>query len=169
MSGRVVGRVHERILGSAARKAVLLSLADHANPDGEMSFPSVNRIAQETEFGESTVRECLAWLRNARLITQTAPPCQHRPATYRVDLEVLAGLQLVEVYRPGLQQPASRPPAGGARPPAGGPEPYLTVSEPSGERKKAEPPIRGGRSLNPNRRAVLFHEFPREDERELPY
>ena len=86
MSGRVVGRVHERILGSAARKAVLLCLADHANPDGEMSYPSVNRIAQESELGESTVRKALAWLREHKLISQTAPAAQHRPATYRVSL-----------------------------------------------------------------------------------
>jgi hypothetical protein len=92
-----------------------------------MAYPSVGRIAQETEFAESTVREALAWLRENEIVSQMLPPSQHRAATYRVNLEKLSDLQVVEVY-----QAAARPPAPGARPPAGGPEPSLTVNEPLG-------------------------------------
>lgn len=137
MSGRVVGRVFERRIGSASRKAVLLCLAEHANPDGEMAFPSVARIAQETELGESTVRESLAWLRSERLITQTRRPGHHRPATYAVNLDRLEDLQLVEVYKeadlqraaPDLQQAASDLQLLESRPPTAGPEPSLNPSE----------------------------------------
>lgn len=159
MAGRVVGRIFERIVGSAAKKAVLLCLGEHANPDGEMSFPSVARICQETELGESTVREALAWLRKERLIIQTHGPAQHIPATYRVNLERLSDLQLVEVYRkpdlqvvgsgvqvlePDLHQAASGVQLLESRPPGGGPEPSLTVSmnrqEPSGTAVGDRPP-----------------------------
>lgn len=152
MSGRVVGRVFERIIGSPTEKAVLTCLAEHANPDGEMSFPSAERIHKETELGLSTVRAALSSLRSRRLIIQTRGPAQHRPATYRVNLEALSDLPLVEVYRPGYAEPAPdlqhpapsplaaggtplaggvRPPAPSTRPPAAGPEPSVTVLEPS--------------------------------------
>jgi len=109
MSGRVVGRVFERTLGSPTQKAVLLCLAEHANPDGEMSFPSVRRISLETELGESTVRKALSELRSRTLIFQAKPPCRHRPATYTVNLEALSGLPLVEVYHPDLSVEEPRP------------------------------------------------------------
>jgi len=114
VSGRIVGLVHERILGSSSRKAVLLCLADHADPDGDMAFPSAGRIAQESELGESTVRAALSWLRKRGLILQTAPAAAHRPTTYRVVLAVLRDLPLLEVYRQEVQEPASRPLAAGA-------------------------------------------------------
>ena len=163
MSGRVVGRVFERVLGNAPEKAVLTCLAEHSNPDGEMAFPSVWRIAQETELGESTVRAALGRLRSRHLITQTHAPAGHRPATYRVCLDTLADLQLVEVYRPGfipglhqeapdLQEPEVTPLAGGARPPGGsarplapGPEPSLTV-----HREPSEEPSRTSASRPPS-------------------
>jgi len=123
MSGRVVGRVFERIVGSAPRKAVLLCLAEHSNPDGEMAYPSVWRIGKETELAESTVRSALAWLRKQRLIIQTYPAAQHRPPTYRVNLDRLSDLPLVEVYRKEHQ--VSDLPLVALRPPAPGPEPSL--------------------------------------------
>jgi hypothetical protein len=178
MSGRVVGRVFERIIGSATEKAVLTCLAEHSNPDGEMAFPSVWRISQETELAESTVRAALSNLRANQLIIQTRGPAQHKPATYRVNLDALADLQLVEVYRPGhaepspdLQEAEARPPAGSARPLGGGvrppahsvrplgagPEPLLTVLEPPepSEEPAASPPPRTSKDQTPWIHALL--------------
>jgi hypothetical protein len=108
VSGRVVGRVFERVVGSAVEKAVLVCLAEHSNPDGEMSFPSARRISQETEFSERSVRAALATLRERRLIIQTHAAGQHRPATYRVNLLAVSALQLVQVYaEPGVQDAPS--------------------------------------------------------------
>ncbi len=176
MSGRVVGRIFERIVGSAVEKAVLTCLGEHSDPDGKMSYPSVQRISLETELSESSVRSALSNLRRRKLIVQTHPPAGHRPATYRVNLEGLSDLQLVEVYRPGLQVlevqevevhqaapdlqvvegrppgPGARPPGGGARPPGGGPEPsltVLTVTEPSRTSATSSSP-------NPSRDQTLF-------------
>ena len=175
MSGRVVGRVFERTIGSPTEKAVLTCLAEHSNPDGEMSFPSVYRIHKETELGLSTVRAALSALRAKQLIIQTRGPAQHRPATYRVNLEALSDLPLVEVYRPGyaepepdLQHPAPsplaaggrplaggvRPPAPSTRPPAAGDEPLVTVSkepsiEPSEEPAAFQPPTPSGNDQTP--------------------
>lgn len=134
MSGRVVGRIFERIVGNPVEKAVLTCLGEHANPDGEMSFPSVRRISLETEFSESSVRAALSKLRSKRLIIQTHGPAQHRPATYRVNLAALSDLQLVEVYRPGakpdLQEVEPDLQELAARPPGAGPEPSLTNEPP---------------------------------------
>jgi hypothetical protein len=162
MSGRVAGRVFERILGSAPRKAVLLCLAEHSNPDGEMAFPSVYRISQETELGETTVRAALSWLRKQRLIIQTHPAAQHRPPTYRVNLDILPDLPLVEVYRPSenlqaeIPAEVARPPAGAAldsppslpglpllpsRPPAPAPEPSLNRPSARDKPRAAPPPV----------------------------
>jgi len=155
VSWQALAAVSDRILGSSSRKAVVICLANHANIDSELTFPSVWRISQETELAESTVRECLAWLRERKLIIQVAGPAQHRPTTYRLNYGAFADLQQVEVCRPGLQVPAPdlqqaeatdpSPPAGGARPPAGGPEQYLTDSEgekPKETRAASRPPSR---------------------------
>lgn len=57
--------------GSASRKAVLLALANRANHDTGLCCPSVERISEETEIGERTVRQALADLHADGFITRT--------------------------------------------------------------------------------------------------
>ena len=171
MSGRIVGRVFERIVGNPVEKAVLTCLGEHANPDGEMSFPSVRRISLETEFSESSVRAALSKLRDRRLMIQTHGPRQHRPATYRVNLDALSDLQLVEVYRPGaapdLQRVASDLQEPSSRPPGAGPEPSLSNEPPINQgdgHQKAQTSSGNGTPPGDDWPRVLDHlriEFPR--------
>lgn len=57
--------------GSPTRKAVLFDLADRANDSGEC-YPSVARIANDTELSERAVRDALRALESAGLIRSSA-------------------------------------------------------------------------------------------------
>lgn len=57
--------------GSPTRKAVLFDLADRANDSGEC-YPSVARIANDTELSERAVRDALRALEAAGLIRSSA-------------------------------------------------------------------------------------------------
>lgn len=61
MSVRQITRVFDMRVGDYIAKAVLIKVADHADDDG-LAFPSVERIAQDTEIPERTVKKKLAWL-----------------------------------------------------------------------------------------------------------
>lgn len=71
-------------------RLVLLSLANHANENGQ-SWPSVRTIAKEANVTERAVQRSLASMRRQKLITvefQGAPdkriPDRYRPNLYRV-------------------------------------------------------------------------------------
>lgn len=55
MSRALVDLIFTRRCGSAARKAVLLAMADRANDDGSGVWVSKSRIAAETEWARSTI------------------------------------------------------------------------------------------------------------------
>jgi len=55
MSRALVDLIFSRRCGSAARKAVLLAMADRANDDGSGVWVSKSRIAAETEWARSTI------------------------------------------------------------------------------------------------------------------
>lgn len=55
MSGRLVSRVHSKVVGTAPRKAVLVCCAAHANDDGSGVWASKQTIANQTEFARSTI------------------------------------------------------------------------------------------------------------------
>ncbi len=55
MSRALVDLIFSRVCGSAARKAVLLAMADRANDDGSGVWVSKSRIAAETEWARSTI------------------------------------------------------------------------------------------------------------------
>ena len=122
--------------GNAAKKAVLLGLANHASADGSHCFPSVRRLAVYSELSESAVRTKLSELRSEGLIRVVKRASQHRPTEYAIDLRKLEtmrdpDLQELEAWKtppisgdaqtsrskhPDLQQVASRPPAAGPEP-----------------------------------------------------
>ena len=136
MSGRIVGRVFERVIGSSTEKAVLSCLAEHSNPDGEMAFPSVGRIAQETEFSERAIQLALKALKQKGLIEQTARAGHHRPATYRIRLDALATLPLVRVYASAAPLEASGVNLVRFMGAPGAPEPSINQESPKGERSE---------------------------------
>lgn len=60
MSAHLMGLAFKARLGAVNRKVVLLKLCDHAHDDGTNIYPSVARIAHETEVSERTVQRILA-------------------------------------------------------------------------------------------------------------
>ncbi len=73
-------------------KGVLLALADRCDDAGENAWPAVNTIASEAEIGRRTADGVLASLRSHGLIEEQDPPRQHRPRTWRLNLEAIAAL-----------------------------------------------------------------------------
>jgi hypothetical protein len=73
-------------------KAVLLALADRCDDDGRNAWPSVSTIAKEVEMGVRSVPAVLRMLEEAGIIHEQAPPSQHRPRTWSVDLARLQEL-----------------------------------------------------------------------------
>src|SRR5690242_1528985 len=69
-----------------ALKGVLLVLAYHCDGHGAGAWPSVATIAGEVEIGTRTADVCLRDLQSAGLIAEQAPPRQHRPRTWRLNL-----------------------------------------------------------------------------------
>jgi hypothetical protein len=53
--------------------AVLIGLANHADPDGHNAFPSVSRLVRYTRLSERTVRSALHTLEQLGLITPSDP------------------------------------------------------------------------------------------------
>jgi hypothetical protein len=68
---------------------VLSALADRCRDDGRNAFPSVQLIAAESEIGVRTADHCLAALRTAGFIDEQAPPRQHCPRTWQLNLDVI--------------------------------------------------------------------------------
>lgn len=75
-----------------AVKAVLLALADRSEHDGRDAFPSRATMAAEAEVSARSVDKYLAVLKADGFIAEQAPPTQHRPRTWQIDLSKLAEL-----------------------------------------------------------------------------
>jgi Helix-turn-helix domain len=73
-------------------KAVLFALADRWDDDGRNGWPSVRTIADEVEVSPRTVFVVLRALEAAGLIAEQAPPRQHRPRTWCLNVARLAAL-----------------------------------------------------------------------------
>lgn len=77
---------------SATQRFVLVSLANHASPDGSTSFPSVETISRETSIGERAVQKALLTLKQRGLIR---PEKEYRRAThYSVNLVAIHALSV---------------------------------------------------------------------------
>lgn len=61
---------YEQRVGSPTRKAVLVALANAANHHSGLCFPSISRLAHETELSERAVRKALADLCDQGLIVR---------------------------------------------------------------------------------------------------
>lgn len=92
MSVKVMSVVWESRIGTPSLKAVLLKLADCAADDGTRCYPSVPRVAAETELSERTVTRALGDLREKGLISIVAEGGGARSTEYQINLSALAEL-----------------------------------------------------------------------------
>jgi len=73
-------------------KAVLLALADDCWDDGTHAFTSRKTLMREVEVSGGTIDAHLKALCNLGLIAEQAPPTQHHPRTWRLDLAAICAL-----------------------------------------------------------------------------
>ncbi|MCL1630219.1 hypothetical protein M3N55_15995 [Roseibaca sp. V10] len=78
MSWRVANECAERRFGSAARKQIIMFLADKASDDGSGIWCSKGTIQRHTELGESTVKRTISdFLKEGILIETGRRPCKN--------------------------------------------------------------------------------------------
>lgn len=94
MSWHAISEVYKAKLGGPTRKAIAAKLADWADDDGGSIFPSVNRIADETETSERTVQNVLKAFRTEKLliVVEKGGKGPGSVTEYRLDFEALRKL-----------------------------------------------------------------------------
>jgi hypothetical protein len=85
VSGKLGGEVYEYEF-KHGEQAVLLAMADHAQDDGSDCYPSIGRVAWKIGYGERQVKRVIKDLRKRNILIEVAPPRQHRPTEYRINL-----------------------------------------------------------------------------------
>jgi len=95
MSWRVANECAERRFGSAARKQIIMFLADKASDDGSGIWCSKGTIQRHTELSESTVKRTIVdFLREGILIETGRRQCQNGyTVIYRIVLERVASME----------------------------------------------------------------------------
>ncbi|WP_417280982.1 hypothetical protein [Celeribacter sp.] len=95
MSWRIANECAERRFGSAARKQIIMFLADKASDDGSGIWCSKGTIQRHTELSESTVkRTIIDCLREGILIETGRRHCKNGyTVIYRIVLERVAALE----------------------------------------------------------------------------
>ena len=95
MSWRIANECAERRFGSAARKQIIMFLADKASDDGSGIWCSKGTIQRHTELSESTVkRTIIDFLREGILIETGRRHCKNGyTVIYRIVLESVAALE----------------------------------------------------------------------------
>ncbi|RYG91075.1 hypothetical protein EU803_08205 [Loktanella sp. IMCC34160] len=96
MSWRVANACAERKFGSAARKQIIMFLADKASDDGSGIWCSKGTIQRHTELGESTVKRTIReFLKEGILVETGARGCKNGfTVVYRIDLAKVEALEL---------------------------------------------------------------------------
>lgn len=89
MSWRVANECADRRFGSAARKQIIMFLADKASDDGSGIWCSKGTIQRHTELGESTVKRTITdFLREGILVETGRRPCKNGfTVIYRIMLD----------------------------------------------------------------------------------
>lgn len=128
MSAILLGLVYKARIGSPQTKAVLLSLADHAQDDGTNVFPSNERTAYKTELSVNCVRKHMKALAEMGLISLQRS-ASGKPGvtnmwrinvtalTAKIDTGGLEELGLERCHRVAPCQDATVPPAAETVPP----------------------------------------------------
>ncbi|MEH6648111.1 hypothetical protein [Sulfitobacter sp.] len=95
MSWRIANECAERRFGSAARKQIIMFLADKASDDGSGIWCSKGTIQRHTELSESTVkRTIIDFLREGILIETGRRHCKNGyTVIYRIVLECVAAME----------------------------------------------------------------------------
>ncbi|WFE73311.1 hypothetical protein [Roseinatronobacter sp. S2] len=95
MSWRVATECADRRFGSAARKQIIMFLADKASDDGSGIWCSKGTIQRHTELGESTVKRTISdFLREGILIETGRRPCKNGfTVIYRIVLARVMALE----------------------------------------------------------------------------
>lgn len=95
MSWRVANECAERRFGSAARKQIIMFLADKASDDGSGIWCSKGTIQRHTELGESTVKRTISdFLKEGILIETGRRPCKNGfTVIYRIVLARVMALE----------------------------------------------------------------------------
>lgn len=95
MSWRVANECADRRFGSAARKQIIMFLADKASDDGSGIWCSKGTIQRHTELGESTVKRTISgFLKEGILIETGRRPCKNGfTVIYRIVLDRVMALE----------------------------------------------------------------------------
>lgn len=95
MSWRVANECAERRFGSAARKQIIMFLADKASDDGSGIWCSKGTIQRHTELGESTVKRTISdFLKEGILVETGRRPCKNGfTVIYRIVLARVMALE----------------------------------------------------------------------------
>ena len=95
MSWRIANECAERRFGSAARKQIIMFLADKASDDGSGIWCSKGTIQRHTELGESTVKRTINdFLREGVLVEAGQRRCQNGyTVIYRIVLAKVSQLE----------------------------------------------------------------------------
>ena len=95
MSWRIANECAERRFGSAARKQIIMFLADKASDDGSGIWCSKGTIQRHTELGESTVKRTINDFLHEGILTETGQRrCQNGyTVIYRIVLAKISQLE----------------------------------------------------------------------------
>ena len=95
MSWKIANLCADRIFGSAARKQIIMFLADKASDDGSGIWCSKGTIQRHTELGESTVKRTITdFLREGILVETGRRPCKNGfTVIYRIVLDRVMALE----------------------------------------------------------------------------
>lgn len=95
MSWKIANLCADRIFGSAARKQIIMFLADKASDDGSGIWCSKGTIQRHTELSESTVKRTITdFLREGILIETGRRPCKNGfTVIYRIVLDRVMALE----------------------------------------------------------------------------
>ena len=141
MSGHVLSWAYKQTAGSASAKAVLVKLADNANDEG-VCWPSIRRIADETELGRSTVISKIQELQNAGLISVQRRRDGQRQGTSVYQLHIARDAN-ADPKILGEGDPSSQGPNSGPSPNSQGPDdaPQSPDDAVSGSSSRTRTPI----------------------------
>ena len=103
MSWRIANECAERRFGSAARKQIIMFLADKASDDGSGIWCSKGTIQRHTELGETTVKRIISdFLREGILIETGHRPCRNGyTVIYRIVIDRIRELEFTGEPEPG--------------------------------------------------------------------
>ncbi len=154
MSWKIANLCADRIFGSAARKQIIMFLADKASDDGSGIWCSKGTIQRHTELGESTVKRTITdFLREGILIETGRRPCKNGfTVIYRIVLDRVMALESSAEPDEGTGStvdPVQRDPGRGSRV-DGVPGPRWTPNHPKNihkppTRKRAEAAVKDER------------------------